>query len=150
MGVKCYQFTTLRKIIKENLWIYITFLWAFICSSPYFCTSFISSCSFRTSSRWQHANFSVDDLKTSQTGANVLRSENDNSSVQKSCESKVIYYAMFSCSVACIFKEFYLIISEANIVLTVSHLNVYQQSVMDMVVLMLKGIQLELRKARSS
>lgn len=51
----------------------LTFLCALACSSTYFWTSFISSCSFLTSSMWQLASFSVELLNTSHTGANVLR-----------------------------------------------------------------------------
>lgn len=50
----------------------LTFLCALACSSTYFCTSLMSSCSFLTSSMWQLASFSVELLNTSHTGAKVL------------------------------------------------------------------------------
>lgn len=51
---------------------FLTFLCALACSSTYFWTSLISSCSFLTSSMWQLASFSVELLNTSHTGAKVL------------------------------------------------------------------------------
>lgn len=73
--IKNYQ--AVKHSISDQLILYQekidTFLWDFTCSSPYFWTSFINSCSFLTRSKWQLANFSVDVLNTSHTGANVLR-----------------------------------------------------------------------------
>lgn len=51
---------------------FLTFLCALACSSTYFWTSLISSCSFLTNSMWQLASFSVELLNTSHTGAKVL------------------------------------------------------------------------------
>lgn len=63
-----------RDTCQEYQWHFrfFTFLCALACSSTYFWTSLISSCSFLTNSMWQLASFSVELLKTSHTGAKVL------------------------------------------------------------------------------
>lgn len=63
--------TPVQRTVKRSF-RFLTFLCALACSSTYFWTSLISSCSFLTSSMWQLASFSVELLNTSHTGAKVL------------------------------------------------------------------------------